>query len=79
MLRHAQIALKFYFTDLRYRNALLLIIIIIIIIIIIFIIVVVVVVELIHSKTILETTVKTGPQPAALHFKNLSQYSSHSK
>ena len=77
MLRHAQIALKFYFTDLRYRNALLLIIIIIIIIIIV--VVVVVVVELIHSKTILETTVKTGPQPAALHFKNLSQYSSHSK
>ena len=57
MLRHAQIVLKFYFKDLRYRNALLLIIIIIIIIAV----VVVVVVELIHSGTILGITVKIKP------------------
>ena len=35
--------------------------------------------ELIHSKTILEITVEIEPQPAALDFKNLSKYSSHSK
>ena len=36
-------------------------------------------IELTHSKTILEITVEIEPQPAALDFKNLSQYSSHSK
>ena len=34
---------------------------------------------IIHSKTILENTVEIEPQPVALHFKNLSQYSSRSK
>ena len=37
------------------------------------------IIELTHSKTILEITVEIKPQPAALDFKNLSQYSSHSK
>ena len=32
-----------------------------------------------HSKTILEITVEIEPQPAALDFKDLSQYSSRSK
>ena len=32
-----------------------------------------------HSKTILENTVEIGPQPVALDFKKLSQYSSRSK
>ena len=38
-----------------------------------------IVIELTHSKTILETTAEIEPQPAALDFKNLSQYSSRSK
>ena len=40
---------------------------------------IVIIIELIHSKTRLEITVKIESQPAALDFKNLSQYSSHSK
>ena len=36
-------------------------------------------IELTHSKTILENTVKIEPEPLALDFKNLSQYSSCSK
>ena len=47
--------------------------------IIIIVVVVVVVVELTDRKTILENTVEIEPQPIALHFKNLSQYSSCSK
>ena len=35
--------------------------------------------ELTHSKTILKNTVEIEPQPAALDFGNLSQYSSRSK
>ena len=35
--------------------------------------------ELTHSKTILKNTVEIEPQPVALDFKNLSQYSNHSK
>ena len=38
-----------------------------------------IIIELIHSKTILEITGKIEPQPAALDFKNISQYSSRSK
>ena len=51
----------------------------IIVIIIIIIIIIVVVVELTHSKTILGNTVEIEPQPVALDFKNLDQYSSRSK
>ena len=40
--------------------------------IVIIIIVVVVVVELTHSKTILENSLKTKPQPGALDFENLT-------
>ena len=36
-------------------------------------------IELTHSKTILEISVEIEPQPAALDFKNLSQYSSRAK
>ena len=43
------------------------------------IIIIVIIIELTHSKTILEITVEIEPQPAALDFKNLSQYSSRSK
>ena len=39
----------------------------------------IIIIELTHSKTILEITVEIEPQPAALDFKNLSQYSSRSK
>ena len=46
---------------------------------IVVVVVVVVVVELTHSKTILQNTVEIEPQPVALDFKNLSQYSSRSK
>ena len=45
----------------------------------IIIIIVIIIYELTHNKTILENTVGIEPQPVALDFKNLSQYSSHSK
>ena len=41
--------------------------------------IVIVIIELTNSKTILENTVEIEPQPVALDFKNLSQYSSRSK
>ena len=50
----------------------------IIIAIIIIIIIYIIITVLTHSKTILEKTV-IEPQPVALDFKNLSQYSSRSK
>ena len=53
--------------------------IIIIIIIITIIIIIIIIIELTHSKTILEITVEIEPQPAALDFNNLPQYSSCSK
>ena len=53
--------------------------IIIIIIITIFIIITIVIIELTHSKTFLENTVEIEPQPVALDFKDLSQYSTRSK
>ena len=56
-----------------------LIIIVAVIIIIIIIIISIIIIELTHSKTTLEITVEIEPQPAALDFKNLSQYSSRSK
>ena len=43
------------------------------------IIIIIITIELTNSKTILEITVEIEPQPAALDFKNLSQYSSRSK
>ena len=46
---------------------------------IIIIIIIIIIIELTHSKTILENTVEIKPQPVALDFKNLSQYSSRSK
>ena len=49
------------------------------IIIIIIIVIIIIIIELTHSKTILENTVEIEPQPVALDFKNLSQYSSRSK
>ena len=49
------------------------------IIIIIIIIINITIIKLTHSKTILENTVEIEPQPVALDFKNLSQYSSRSK
>ena len=41
--------------------------------------IIIIVIDLTYSKTILETTVEIEPQPAALDFKNFSQYSSRSK
>ena len=55
------------------------IIIIIIININIIIIIIIIIIELTHSKTILENTVEIEPQPVAIDFNNLSQYSSRSK
>ena len=46
---------------------------------IIIIIIVIIIIELTHSKTIMENTAEMEPQPAALDFKNLSQYSSRLK
>ena len=39
----------------------------------------IIIIELTNSETILENTVEIEPQPVALDFKNLSQYSSRSK
>ena len=53
-----------------------------IVIIIIIVIVINIIIELTHSKTIktiLTNTVEIEPQPVALDFKNLPQYSSRSK
>ena len=36
------------------------------------IIIIIIVIELTHSKNILEITVETEPQPAAVDFKNIS-------
>ena len=38
-----------------------------------------IIIELTHSKTVLEITVEIQPQPVALDFKNLSQYSTRFK
>ena len=51
----------------------------IIIIIVVVILIIVIIIELTHNKTILENTVEIEPQPVALDFKNLSQYSSRPK
>ena len=42
-------------------------------------VIIIIIIKLTHSKTILENTVEIEPQPVALDFKNLSQYSSRSK
>ena len=42
----------------------------------IIIIIIIIIIEQTHSKTILEITLEIEPQPAALDFKYLSQYSS---
>ena len=41
--------------------------------------IIIIIIELTHSKTMLENTVEIEPQPVALDFKNISQYSSRSK
>ena len=43
------------------------------------IIIVIIIIELTHSKTIPEITAEMEPQPAALDFKKLAQYSSRFK
>ena len=58
---------------------LIIIVIIIIIMIIIVVVIIIIIIELTHSKTIQEITVEIELQPAALDFKNFSQYSSRSK
>ena len=52
---------------------------IITIIIVIIIIIIIIIIEPTHSKTIIEITVEIESRPAALDFKNLSQYSSRSR
>ena len=46
---------------------------------IIIVIIVIIIIELTHSKTIPEITAEMEPQPAALDFKKLAQYSSRFK
>ena len=41
--------------------------------------IIIIIIIITHGKTILENTVEIEAQPPALDFKNLSQYSSHSK
>ena len=55
------------------------IIIITIIIIIVIIIIIIIIIELAHRKTVPENTFEIEPQPVALDFKYLYQYSSCSK
>ena len=43
------------------------------------IVIIIIITELTHSKTMLENAVEIEPQPVALDFKNLSQYSGPSK
>ena len=50
-----------------------------IIIVIIIIIIIIIIIKLTHSKTIPEITAEMEPQPAALDFKKLAQYSSRFK
>ena len=52
---------------------------IIIIIVIIIIIIIIIIIELAHRKTVPENTFEIEPQPVALDFKYLYQYSSCSK
>ena len=59
-------------TTLCHRNPVFIFIVVIIIIVVGGGGIVVVVVELTHSKTILENSLKIKPQPAALDFENLS-------
>ena len=47
--------------------------------VVVVVVIIIIIIELTHSKTILEITVEIEPQPAALDFKNLPQYSSRSK
>ena len=60
------------------RFVIIIITIIIIVIIVVFIIIIIIF-ELTHNKTIVENIVEIKPEPVALDFKNLSQYSSCSK
>ena len=60
------------------RFVIIIITIILIVIIVVFIIIIIIF-ELTHSKTIVENIVEIKPEPVALDFKNLSQYSSCSK
>ena len=55
------------------------IIVVVVVVVVVIIIIIIIITELTHSKTILEITVEIELQPAALDFKNLSQYSSRSK
>ena len=61
------------------RFVIIIIITIIIIVIIVVFIIIIIIFELTHSKTIVENIVEIKPEPVALDFKNLSQYSSCSK
>ena len=45
----------------------------------IIIVIIIIIIELTHSKTIPEITAEMEPQPAALDFKKLAQYSSRFK
>ena len=65
----------FYFAVIIIIN----IIIIIIIITILIIIIIIIIIELTHSKIKQENIAEIEPQPVALDFKSLSQYSSPSK
>ena len=55
------------------------IVVLLLLFIIIIIIIIMIMIELTHSKTRLENAVEIEPQPVALDFKSLSEYSSRSK
>ena len=55
------------------------IVVLLLLFIIIIIIIIIIMIELTHSKTRLENAVEIEPQPVALDFKSLSEYSSRSK
>ena len=54
----------------------LLLLLLLLLLLFIIIIIITTIIEQTHSKTILEITLEIEPQPAALDFKHLSQYSS---
>ena len=54
-------------------------IVVLLLLFIIIIIIIIIMIELTHGKTRLENGVEIEPQPVALDFKSLSEYSSRSK
>ena len=71
--------LRNYYFLLNHYLKLLILILLFIMNLYLFDLIIIVIIELTHSETTLENTFEIEPQPLALDFKNLSQYSSRSK